>query len=148
MAKKRSGRGKRSTTEGEIENGDEELMESTLASEHSGKSVSNRIVICKNSGCRDVAQVKNYCRLHYLATWKKQKSKEASKEGEDLRTYLKQIKGRFPEEFFEKLKADVEEMIAEGTKESSDSEPRSAFEPVDGDEDMDTIIKGIRVEDY
>ncbi len=111
---------------------------------------SNRIVICKHAGCNDVATSKDFCRLHYLANWKKLKSKEAKNQGMGLDTYLKELSSRFPDEFFEKLRADVEEMSSEAiveTDDSADSMGRGMFD-VESDEDMDDIMKGIRIEDY
>ncbi|TVQ80263.1 MAG: hypothetical protein EA369_02950 [Bradymonadales bacterium] len=111
---------------------------------------SNRIEICKFAGCFDMATVGGFCRLHYLASWKKMKSKEAKKKGKDLKSYLAELSTRFPEEFMEKLKSDIEELSTEAsTTTSSESEEKSAFEPPEaGDEDIDTIIRGIRVEDF
>lgn len=148
MAKKRSSRGSKAT-EGDGHFGEEDVMESTLESKTSSGSVSNRIVICKNPACRDVSQIGRYCRLHYLANWRKEKSKEAKDEGSELENYLKQLRTRFPEEFFEKLRAEVEELVSDSSKDSGDSDStRSPFDSVDSDQDMDTIIKGIRVEDF
>jgi len=113
------------------------------------RSKPNRIVICKNTGCNDVSTSHEFCRLHYLANWKKLKLKEAKNQGLGLDIYLKELSARFPEEFFEKLRADVEEMAAEGiteTEEPADGMGRS-FD-VESDEDMDDIMKGIRIEDY
>lgn len=148
MAKKRSGR-RKSTSVGEESIGDEDLIESTEASTPNQAVASNRIIICKSTNCRDVAQVSSFCRLHYLANWRNRKTKEAKTEGAELENYLKQLRNRFPEEFFEKLKAEVEDIMSNGSKDSSDNESSSrGFDSNDGDEDMDTIIKGIRVEDF
>jgi len=113
------------------------------------RSKPNRIVICKNSGCHDVATSHEFCRLHYLANWKKLKQKEAKTQGLGLDLYLKELSARFPEEFFEKLRADVEEMAAEGATEAEEpADGMGRTFDVESDEDMDDIMKGIRIEDY
>ena len=109
---------------------------------------SNRILICKSGGCFDMATISGYCRLHYLSIWKTLKQKEARKKGKDLKSYLVELSSRFPEEFFERLKNEIEEMGTEAAS-SSDSDDRSPFDSSDNsDDDLDTIIKGIRVEDF
>lgn len=125
-------------------------MEQSVESSSVPKSKSNRIVICKHVGCNDVATSHDFCRLHYLSNWKKLKSKEAKTQGLGLEIYLKELSSRFPEEFFEKLRADIEELSADTTvepEESSESMGRGLFD-VESDEDMDDIMKGIRIEDY
>ena|GEM_PF-954639 len=112
---------------------------------------SNKIVICKWSGCFDMATVDDgFCRLHYLVNWRKIKSKEAKKCGKGLDEYIKELSNRFPEEFFEKLRNEIEEMSAEAADHSDDSSQNrsSIFDSGDVGDNMDTIIKGIRVEDY
>jgi len=144
MGKKRSK--KRSNSEvGESEMSDQ--LASTEGSALQLPKSSNRILICKAAGCFDMATVSSFCRLHYLSNWKKLKSKEARKKGQDLKLYLAELSNRFPEEFFEKLRNDVEEMGNDSSS-SSESEERSGFDSEAGDEDIDTIIKGIRVEDF
>lgn len=110
---------------------------------------SNKIVICKGPKCFDMATINGFCRLHYISNWKRIKSKEAKKEGKDLNDYLEQLSARFPEEFFEKLRSELEEMsaAAEQSAESDDSSGDRGFD-LDSDDDIETIIKGIRVEDF
>ncbi len=122
----------------------EPITEETLKS----ASNANQIVICKVSGCHDIATTKLFCRFHYLTGWKRLKTKEAKKKGQELEAYLEELGKRFPEEFLEKLKGEIEEFSERETSagESDDSE-KSLFDQADGDEDLDTIIKGLRVED-
>lgn len=120
----------------------------TQATAHENTEVqSNRIVICGLSGCFDMATIGQYCRLHYLSNWRKVKTKEAKKEGKDLQDYLQELSTRFPEEFFEKLRNELEEM-ASSSESSDDRDDRSSMYEQDDSDDMDTIIKGIRVEDF
>jgi len=114
---------------------------------------SNKIVICKRSGCFDMSTtIHGFCRLHYISGWKKLKSQEAKGQGKGLDEYMQELVGRFPEEFFERLRSEMDETsqsASEGDSgEEASSDRSSIFDPDDGDEDMDTIIKGIRVEDY
>lgn len=110
----------------------------------------NKIVICKNAGCHDIATTKELCRFHYLASWKKLKTKEAKKKGQELKQYLDDLARKFPEEFLQKLRSDVEEMAErEELSDSEDSGERAAlFDQMEDDEDMDHIIQGLKVEDY
>jgi hypothetical protein len=110
---------------------------------------SNRILICKSGGCFDMATISGFCRLHYLSNWKSLKTKEARKKGKDLKSYLVELSSRFPEEFFDKLKNEIEEMGTEAATAGADADERSPFDSNEpGDDDLDTIIKGIRVEDF
>ena len=119
-------------------------MESDKSQSSDVKTALNQILICKTAGCHDISVVKGWCRLHFLASWKKGKGKEAKKAGQQLEAYLKELGKKFPEEFLEKLRNDVEEM---NQKESESEDKGTLFESSDGDEDFDTIIKGIRVDD-
>lgn len=95
-----------------------------------------------------MATISGFCRLHYLSNWKTLKQKEARKKGKDLKSYLVELSSRFPEEFFERLKSEIEEMGTEAAS-SNDGDDRSPFDSSDNsDDDLDTIIKGIRVEDF
>ncbi len=111
---------------------------------------SNQIVICRQSGCHDISTTKGYCRFHFLATWKRGKSKEAKKHGQELDAYLTELSRKFPEEFLERLRTEIDELIEKDRAEDSDeTQDRSGlFDALEGDEDIDTIIKGLKVEDY
>lgn len=74
------------------------------------------------------------------------KGSEAKKAGLELEDYLSEMASRFPEEFFEKLRNELEDM---SNQDSSDNDEKpSFFDQVENDDDMDTIIKGIKIEDY
>lgn len=110
----------------------------------------NQIVICKQSGCHDISTTHSFCRFHYLASWRKIKSKEAKKKGLELEVYLEDMMRKFPEEFIQKLKSEVEEMAEkEAMGESEENNEKSGlFDQMDDDEDLDTIIHGLKVEDF
>lgn len=110
-------------------------------------SQSNKIVICRQNGCHDISTTQGFCRLHYLGSWKRLKTKEAKKKGQELQVYLTELARKFPEEFMERLKSDVEEIIEKDRVEEADDGERGIFDAMEGDEDIDTIIKGLRVED-
>ncbi len=61
---------------------------------------------------------------------------------------MTELSRKFPEEFLEKLRNDVEEIIEKDRVEESDDGERGIFDAMEGDEDIDTIIKGLRVEDF
>ena len=115
---------------------------------------SNKIEICKVQGCHDIATTQSHCRFHYLAGWRKLKTREAKKKGKELEVYLSDLSRKFPEEFLEKIRAEVDEIIdrdsrSEETSEDSGERSGGFFEGIEGgDDDMDTIIKGLKVEDY
>lgn len=113
-------------------------------------TISNQIVICRHTGCHDISTTHGYCRLHYLASWKKLKTKEAKKKGQELDIYLKELGRRFPEEFMDKLRSEIEEMgLKEGSSDSDEEKSSGGlFEASEEDDDLDTIIKGLRVEDF
>lgn len=129
---------------------DARQSESLDSRESSGVVQSNRIVICKQTGCHDISTTFGFCRLHYLFSWKKLKSKEAKRQGQELDAYLADLARKFPEDFLERIKAEVEDANErEKTTEADDDSDRSGiFDPMDGDEDLDTIIKGLKVEDF
>lgn len=116
------------------------------------KKSPNQIVICKFAGCHDMATTVDLCRFHYLASWKKLKTKEAKKRGQELDSYLEELSRKFPEEFFAKLRNDVEEMSEReelsDSEEGSSSDRSSLFDSMEDDEDLDHIIHGLKVEDY
>lgn len=147
MAKKKK---EKSPKFDERKGGETESMEKPLLVDSGAQTTTNRIVICKASGCFDMATVGDHCRLHYLSNWKKLKTKEAKRQGKELEDYLQELATRFPEEFIERLRNEIEEMSQEASDGGGDDrEDRSNFfEADEGDEDMDTIIKGIRVEDF
>lgn len=120
-----------------------------LASESLTSVKSNQIVICKQTGCHDISTIHGFCRFHYLASWKKLKTKEAKKKGQELKTYLEDLGRRFPEEFIEKLKSEMEELSEKEavSGDADEADKGSLFDQMDGDEDLDTIIKGLKVED-
>ncbi len=111
---------------------------------------SNKIVICRHQGCHDIATTKEMCRFHYLASWRKMKTKEAKKHGKALEEYLGELAQKFPEEFLLKLKSDLEEMSEkeDSTETEEATERTSAFDQLDDDEDLDHIVHGLKVEDY
>ena len=72
------------------------------------------------------------------------KTKDAKKHGQKLEEYLKELGKKFPEEFLEKLRNEVEEMAAKEA--DSDAEEKGTlFDQQDADEDFETIIKGIKI---
>lgn len=109
----------------------------------------NQIVICKFTGCHDIATTQTFCRFHYLSSWKKLKTKEAKRKGQELEKYLEDMSKKFPEEFLEKLKVEVEDMAEkEAASSDGDEEKGGMFDQIEGDDDLDTIIKGLKVEDF
>jgi hypothetical protein len=110
----------------------------------------NQIVICKQAGCHDISTTQSFCRFHYLASWRKIKGKEAKKKGLELDAYLVEMMRKFPEEFILKLKSEIEEMAEkEAMGESEEGTEKSGlFDQLDDDEDLDTIIHGLKVEDF
>jgi hypothetical protein len=110
----------------------------------------NQIVICKQTGCHDISTTHGFCRFHYLSSWRKLKSKEAKKKGVELEAYLDEMTRKFPEEFIQKLKVEVEEMAEkEALGEAEETAEKGAlFDAMDDDEDLETIIHGLKVEDF
>jgi hypothetical protein len=111
----------------------------------------NQIVICKQSGCHDISTTTGFCRFHYLASWRKLKTKEARKKGIELESYLEELTRRFPEEFLQKLKLEVEEMSEKesmGEGEEGIERAGGLFDQMEDDEDLETIIQGLKVEDF
>lgn len=111
----------------------------------------NQIVICKQSGCHDISTIHGFCRFHYLSSWKKLKSKEAKKKGMEINVYLEEMAKRFPEEFLSKLRLEIEEMAEkEALGESEETTDRSGglFDQIEDEEDLETIIHGLKVEDF
>lgn len=110
----------------------------------------NQIVICKFTGCHDIATTQTFCRFHYLSSWKKLKTKEAKRKGQEFDAYIEQMSKKFPEEFLEKLKVEVEDMAEKETAATteSDEDKGGMFDQMDGDDDLDVIIKGLKVEDF
>ncbi len=112
--------------------------------------ISNKIEICKQTGCHDIMTTFGFCRFHYLVSWKRLKTKEAKRKGQELEVFLKDLTRKFPEDFLEKLRVEIEEMSEKEASSDSDDEKSGGglFDSMEGDDDLDTIISGLKVEDF
>lgn len=64
-------------------------------------------VLCKYSGCDELANVEGYCRYHYLLNWKRiQLKKKILSEGK-LDKYINELTARYPDKYIEMLKGDL-----------------------------------------
>jgi hypothetical protein len=64
-------------------------------------------VLCKYSGCDEIANVEGYCRYHYLLNWKRiQLKKKILSEGK-LEKYINELTAKYPDKYVEMLKGDL-----------------------------------------
>lgn len=64
-------------------------------------------VLCKFSGCDEIATVEGYCRYHYLLNWKRiQLKKKILSEGK-LEKYINELTAKYPDKYIEMLKNDL-----------------------------------------
>ncbi len=64
-------------------------------------------VLCKFSGCDDIANVEGYCRFHYLLNWKRiQLKKKILSEGK-LEKYINELTAKYPDKYIDMLKGDL-----------------------------------------
>lgn len=64
-------------------------------------------VLCKFSGCDEIANVEGYCRFHYLLNWKRiQLKKKILSEGK-LEKYINELTAKYPDKYIDMLKGDL-----------------------------------------
>lgn len=64
-------------------------------------------VLCKFSGCDEIANVEGYCRYHYLLNWKRiQLKKKILSEGK-LEKYINELTAKYPDKYIDMLKGDL-----------------------------------------
>ncbi len=99
-------------------------------------------VLCKYSGCDEIAAVEGYCRYHYLLNWKRiQLKKKILTEGK-LDKYIHELTAKYPDKYVEMLKGDlktekdftsvVNELEIDDTDSSMSEDDDDGFEEVQG----------------
>ncbi len=64
-------------------------------------------VLCKYSGCDELANVEGYCRYHYMLNWKRiQLKKKILSEGK-LDKYINELTAKYPDKYIEMLRGDL-----------------------------------------
>lgn len=86
---------------------------------------------CLQESCGSQANVKGYCRLHYITHWKEIQSSAKDKAEKRLNAYVDRMAQRYPKDYMERIKegleneesfkSSMEEMETEG-EQASDSE--------------------------
>jgi hypothetical protein len=79
----------------------------------------SHLKICAHSKCKSGVESGGYCRLHYLANWKRIKLNNQLKAEERLNQFVDRLAKKYPDSFMKKIKEGVEseEKFAEITKE-------------------------------
>ena len=62
---------------------------------------------CAMENCASKAVAEEYCRLHYLATWKERKKLNKLKGEEKLDRYIQQLVKKFPDSHLEVLRKEL-----------------------------------------
>lgn len=62
---------------------------------------------CRSPDCDLVGTTDGYCRLHYLALWKRNKIKAKILEGGKLDKYIEELTSRYPDKYLEMLRKDL-----------------------------------------
>jgi hypothetical protein len=96
------------------------------------KKTSSRKVICIVEGCEREATAHEYCQFHYIRHWSKIKKSERVEAERRLNKYIEEITRKFPTEYLEIIKKDLEDSQAlEGVMLDMDLE-----EGINGGEDL------------
>ena len=90
--------------------------------------------LCTHAKCKDAASSSGYCRIHYLANWKRIKLNKQLKAEARLNHFVDELAKKYPSNYLEKLKEGVEseEKFAEITKEL-DVESKEAAKETDSE---------------
>lgn len=108
-----------------------------------------RIRICKEEHCHNAATTSGYCRLHYLRNWKKILSERKKKAAKNLNRYVESILKRHPDRYVEEIKKDIRSHTFAERVEGEfggEEEPWSLFDAGASDEEIEQMIKKIRLE--
>ncbi len=71
-------------------------------------SVIKQVKKCKKSLCKEPAFANGYCRYHYVASWKAEHIDKRVKKVKYLEKLIAEIKRRFPVQYLELIKGDLE----------------------------------------
>lgn len=63
---------------------------------------------CLQKGCRERATTKGYCRIHYIANWKRIRLNRQMKAERRLNSYVNRLVKKYPKEYLEKIKEGLE----------------------------------------
>jgi hypothetical protein len=87
---------------------------------------------CKAHDCDQAQTTDGYCRLHYIALWKRNRSKVKILEGGKLDKYIEDLTSKYPDKYLEMLRKDlssekdfnliISEMDMEDSGDDNDSE--------------------------
>jgi hypothetical protein len=87
---------------------------------------------CKAHDCDQAQTTEGYCRLHYIALWKRNRSKVKILEGSKLDKYIEDLTSKYPDKYLEMLRKDlsnekdfnliISEMDMEDSGDDADSE--------------------------
>ena len=108
-----------------------------------------RIKICKEPGCKDAASTEGYCRLHYLMHWKRIRKAKKIAAARKLNRYIEHICKENPDDYMEVIRKDLRSSkFPEYVDEAfGESEGELVFEEGQGEEDIDRIIKKLKIEE-
>jgi hypothetical protein len=108
------------------------------------------IRICKETDCHNAASTKGYCRLHYLAHWKKIKEDAKRRATRKLDKYIEDVMRRHPERYLEVIKEDLEspnfEQYIDETFGGDAPESSRPLESPAYDEEIELLIKKFKIE--
>ncbi|MFM8314032.1 MAG: hypothetical protein ACKOA8_07070, partial [Deltaproteobacteria bacterium] len=89
---------------------------------------------CSQAKCKSIAESSGYCRLHYLANWKRIKLNNQLKAEARLNHFVDKLAKKYPDSYIEKIKEGVEneERFLEITKEL-DIESKESIKETDSE---------------
>lgn len=106
----------------------------------------SKIRICKDPGCENEATASGFCRLHYLRNWKLIKIDEQRKAAEKLNKYIENMASRDPDNYIENIKDDLSSEASIVDVVDDGEETELLFEEAGFDEDIDELLKRLKVE--
>lgn len=108
-----------------------------------------RIRICREEGCQNAQTTGGYCRLHYLRNWRKIKVEQQRGAAKRLNSYIERMSRQFPDRFVDEIKKDLRARSMESMADdpySGDDDLVALFNDVSYDEDVDRLIKDLKIE--
>ncbi|MFH1728643.1 MAG: hypothetical protein ABIA04_09525 [Pseudomonadota bacterium] len=107
------------------------------------------ISLCKIPNCGNQAFHKGFCRLHYLKEWKVVKKQEGESLEVNLDDFIEKLKIKYPKDFLDILKQATKnsENLNKRLKEIYNKKIEADEDFSMYDEDIEAILKNIKVED-
>jgi len=98
---------------------------------------------CREPNCELDPSIGGFCRMHYIANWKRIKRKELILKEDKLNQYIEELVNKYPEKYIEAIRLDLMQ-DKEFTKVVSDLELSDTVEEGEEAETIDSLLDNVR----